>query len=286
MSVCVCIASRGRPAQLRKTVTELYRTARCIDTQITVALDDDDPKLAEYGPWGRAPREISLGAKYNRAASYANAGTTLYVLGVDDAYMSSDGWDRALLQAAAKFEDGIGAVYFGERKNQFCQLPDGMALTKGFIDELGFFCPPFFPFWWHDTWIDEIARLTGRFVWSDVKWEKHGDSEVGSHRTTRMREVGWWAQFFETTRPVRVDKALEMIDGLHYPEYYRAQLKQEMATTVNLLWQRAQLVRDNAALFEGVFGAESEPDSGYVAIKAQAQALLDEIEKCAPEPVA
>ncbi len=280
MTVCVCISSRGRPLELEKTVEETLARATC-GGSVVAAIDDDD--AADYGFLGtRARRENSLGAKYNRAASYAPPDTSLFVLGVDDCYLSTRGWDERLLQAASKFEDGVGVVYFGGKSKDFGQLPDGMAVTKGWIDQVGFFMPPYFPFWWHDTWVDELARMTGRYVWADVSWEKFGKTEqAGTHKTTRMREVSWWARFFDSTRQMRVNKSVEMINRLDYPEWLRTQLKQEMQATANMLWRRNALVRDYGKQFEGTYGggAAPAPDLGYVQIRAEAETLLGQVSK-------
>jgi hypothetical protein len=272
MTVCVCIASRGRPEALTTAVTETFNRSHH-GCKFHIAIDDDDESDYVYGT--RGPRENSLGAKYNRAASYAaGSNASLYVLGVDDCYLATPGWDDALLQAAAKFEDGVGCVYFGPKKDLF-DLPEGIAVTKGWIDQVGFFMPPHFPFWWHDTWVDEIARMTGRYVWANVQWEKFGSTEKpGGHKTTRMREVSWWAKFFDSTRQIRVNKALEMITGLDYPEWYRTQLRQEMQGLANVLWRRNGLVRDRGHEFEQTYGGETAPDAGYVQIRAEAEQML------------
>ena len=272
MTVCVCIASRGRAESLSTVVNETFNRATR-GGRIAIALDDDDDSPYEVGT--RAPRENSLGAKYNRAASYVGSDVSLFVLGVDDCYLSTPGWDDVLLQAAAKFEDGVGCVYFGGKKDLF-DLPDGIAVTRGCIEQVGFFMPPHFPFWWHDTWIDEIARMTGRYVWANVQWEKFGSTEKpGGHKTTRMRDVSWWAKFFDSTRQMRVNKALEMIAGLDYPEWHRTQLKQEMQGLANVLWRRNGLVRDRGREFEQTYGSSIPlPDAGYVQIRAEAEKML------------
>jgi hypothetical protein len=285
MTVCVCIATRGRPNELDKAIRGAMASCSLLDTHFAVALDEDDPFLSDYQRkihgehihCSTAERDKSLGAKYNRAASYALSGTTVYVLGVDDCYIFTKGWDKNLLDAAAKFQDGVGCVYFGEKFKDLYRLPDGIAVTKGWIDQVGFFMPTYFPFWWHDTWVDELARLTGRYVWANAEWDKFGETEkAGSHKTTRMREVSWWARFFDATRQTRVDKAVEMINRLNYPEWHRTQLKQEMQAMANVLWRRNGLVRDRGNEFERTYGSEGAPapDAGYVRIRDEAEALL------------
>jgi hypothetical protein len=276
MTVAVCIASRGRPEELRATIAKAQASAVDPYTWFSLALDDDDDLSGYAGiaaPSEAAPREDSLGAKYNRAVRTTTLDTTVFVLGVDDAALVSPGWDRRLLDAAAQFKDGVGVIYWGERRGPFC-LPDGIAVTRGWIEKVGYFCPEHFPFWWHDTWIDELARMTGRFVWADVKWEKHGASEVGGHKTTRMREVSWWARFFDATRPQRLAKALDMLCSLDYPEWLRSQLISELHGTGGALRQRNSLLVEHGAQFERDYGAEYADDPGYDRLKRAAEEML------------
>lgn len=277
MTVCVCIASRGRPDELEKTIAETFDRAMAYDTHIALALDDDDPAKYPRGDAScRAPREPSLGAKYNRAASNADPATSLFMIGADDVSPETMGWDERLLGAAAQFGDGIGVVYFGPNTGPFC-LPEGYALTKGWIDQVGFFCPPYFPYWWHDTWIDELARMTGRFVWADVQWNKHGatsDKAAGTYRTTRMREVCWWAEFFDLTRPMRIETAMRMIEKLDNPPWLKSQLLSELPGVALALERRNSNLRANGWNYEQEYSSETGADLGYDQIKAEAVAML------------
>jgi hypothetical protein len=284
MTVCVCIASRGRPTELQHTIEQTLRLATIPSTHIAVALDADDYNYgsAQFLPntefqyrWtvSCAEREISLGAKYNRAASRAYEDASLFVMGVDDAYMNVEGWDQRLLDAAALFPDGIGVVHYHSRGSLY-DLPMGYALTKGWIEQVGFFCPPYFPFWWHDTWVDELAKFTGRYVWADVPWHLHGKSETEGHKTQRIREVSWWAKFFDETRPSRVAKAKEIIAKLDNPPWLNNQLMAEIPKWCDLLLQRNSMCRNEGWKFEKRFGAEIVADPGYDQIKAEAMAML------------
>jgi hypothetical protein len=280
MIVCLCIASRDRPGELYHTVEQAMGMATADSTLAAIALDLDDASALILPDLPRTiisqgDRETSLGAKYNRSMACPSP-ADLFVLGVDDAYPSNPGWDQQLADAAAKFTDGVGVVFFGDRKGPF-DLPDGIAVTRKWIEQVGFFCPPYFPFWWHDTWIDELAKLTGRYVWADVTWEKHGKSEVGGHKTTRMREVSWWARFFDATRQMRVDTAIRMINVSDDPPWLKTQLKQDMQGKCNILWYRNGLVRDRGHEFERNYGAETALDPGYDQIRAEAEKMLQEL---------
>jgi hypothetical protein len=186
-----------------------------------------------------------------------------------------------MLSAAASF-DGIGAIFFGKRHMHPIELAPAFAFTRGWVDAFGYFMPEHFPFWWHDTWVDELARMTGRFTWADIGWEKHGASESTSqHKTTRMREVSWWARFFDETRVLREEQARDVLTNevVPYPAWLRAQLLSDLPVTSAMLLTRNALVRNQGPQFERVYGATYETDPGYDALRSDAERLLKEMGK-------
>ena len=118
--------------------------------------------------------------------------------------------------------------------------------------------------------------MTGRFVWADVKWQKHGSSEVNGHKTTRMRDVGFWAKVFDDTRPMRMDTARRLIAELDYPEWMRAQLLAEMPNTARILEGRNSTVRERGHEFEHNYGAEHGEDPAHERLK---RAMMDRVGK-------
>ena len=277
MSVCLCIASRGRPNELHRTIAESLGSSTNGSIHFGVALDDDDD--SGYAAGRRGPREHSLGQKYNRAASYARPDADVFVLGVDDAHVDTVGWDDKFIRAASLFPDDVGVIFFG-RQDSINQLPDGIAVTRGWINKVGFFCPEYFPFWWHDTWIDELARLTGRYVWADIAWKKHGASEgAAAHRTMRIRDVGFWAKFFDDTRSMRVATARRMIEESADPAWFKSQKLGEMQMMCDLLALRNSTLRDHGESYERRFGGEETPDDpSHEILKERALAVLRQME--------
>ena len=172
MTISVCIASRGRPEMLTKTVEQLSALAELPDTKISVALDLDDEKSAGWKSDNHrvtgsfAEREDSLGEKYNRAARGIAA--DVYVLWADDVVTTTQGWDKKIQDAAGLFSDGIGVVYFGKIEGV---LQPGIAVTAKMVELMGFFCVPWFGYWWVDTYIDEIGRMSDRIIHADVQVE-------------------------------------------------------------------------------------------------------------------
>lgn len=276
MKVSVCIASRGRPALCRLTVTRLQTGAVLEGTRIVVALDSDDPERDNYGlPAGCtvsvADREDSLGAKWNRA--YRHADADLAVLWPDDAVMPDRGWDDLLAKAAATLPDQCGAVFFGDIPGV---LQPGIAITRKFAEAMGFFAPEFFPFWWVDTWLLELATMSGRGVHADVRVSLLNDLKGASRG---VREVRFWAEFFDRLRPARIATAERIInDGSETPER-KALLLRQIKDWDERWTHSNSVLRDpmRAAELEKHYSFDAPSDERYARLKAKAEDILAEL---------
>lgn len=274
MTVSLCIASRGRSELLVKCVNDALAKAECHDTRIVVALDSDDPwKAKEHLPDGVivsiAEREDSLGAKYNRCAAMHPA--TVYVLWSDDVKFDIQGWDTKLNEAEQTLPDSLGVIYFGSMPNVF---QAGIAVTHRFMDAMGFFCTPYFPFWWHDTWIDEIGNLSGRVIHSDVKMSILQDLKGKSRG---VRDVEFWAKFFDETRPSRIKIAENILAESHDYDWRKDQIKHQMPNVIKFLEHRNSMLRDplQAKRIEAHYSFDAPADERYLRIKAQAKQILE-----------
>lgn len=268
--VVVCVASRGRPELLLRTVRATLELARREDTVVSIALDEDDVasvealRLAAAHPRIKvsiAPREDSLGAKYNRAAAVCPG--DLYVVATDDAEIATPGFDERLAAAAASLPGRLGVVYFGE----MCipsALPAAFAVTRRFVETVGYLLVPHFPTWWHDTWTDEIARMSGTIARADVA-VRYPDGEEAA-RSRGVRDVRFWAKFFEDTRPLRVAAAAAIVADPVFEG--RRELVPAPSYNVPLLdAERARHIESKVAF-------DAPDDERYSRIKRAAGAIL------------
>lgn len=292
-SVALCIASRGRPELLRKTLQQTIGNVTRQDTAIVVALDKDDETVDEVRRqmaglrdfsshhliisnnllFSIADREDSLGAKYNRAAAQIEA--DLYVVGTDDCAIATEGWDARLHQAARNnFPDGIGALAFGTIPVP-SGLPSMWAVTRGLIDRMGFFMVPYFPFWWHDTWLDEIAQMIGRVHPVDIKTAYPG----GNGKSRGVRDIEFWQKFFDLMRPMRVQTARDIIQSVEDTgEGKRQMLLHNLRSLCWAFEQRGKLLLDEARNrnLEAAIGFDAPTDERYHRIKTAAQYAMDQ----------
>lgn len=270
--LALCIASRGRPESLLKVITAMDDRAVLPSTQIIVALDDDDPTRPHFAPltdheliWSVGPREDSLGAKYNRCRSLTQADVCMFFC--DDGEIVNEGWDSVVASYAQMFPDGVGMVEAG---NGAGDLPCSIAVTRGMSDRLGYFMPPYFPTWFHETWMNEIGLMTGRLIRiSDLEY-----SEYSGRKTQSLKDVSFWAEFFDETRPMREKQAEELAQRLEAP-FRLHQIRQMIPEYRKYFAQRNSILRgDQAARIEASFTLNDLDEDRHLRLKKKAGLVL------------
>jgi hypothetical protein len=215
------------------------------------------------------PREDTRGEKYDRALTECPA--DVYLPAVDYAPILTPGFDNKIIEAACLFPDGIGCVYTPMANMSFPQL---QGITQGLVNKLGYIYPPWFPFWFIDHWMDDLAKMIDRISFADI----HVDCT--SHRpkqTIGMRDVAFWAWLFDAGQPLRRRQATSIIEGEDFKEpYWR---KEVLLRRFPLIEYNSfainNHVRTHAASIERDRGFDgSPPDERYMRIKAKAEKLL------------
>jgi hypothetical protein len=273
MSLSILLTARSRPELLKWTVETTVPNIQEPDTRLVIALDHDDTRETISTAWDLGKysgvdvsvlgREDSLGAKVNRILTIAPADVYLHM--VDYRPHLTPGFDTKILEAASLFPDGIGVVY-----NHMANLsfPEINAVTAGLVKHMGYFYPPYFPYWFVDHWLDDIARLIGRIAVADVKTD-------GSRRPGTMdrRDVAWWATFYDAAVIHRRKMAHAIInsDEFQEPEWR----KKLLLSHHPLIEERSKMINDSARTTR--WQMHPEPvDDRYRRAKAAAQAALRE----------
>ena len=283
--IALCIASRGNPRSLFETLHANLRGCALPETKAVVGLDEDDPTLpdartlldalgAERIIVSIAPRADTIGAVYNRCAAAIDAG--LYLNWVDDGKFVTPGWDAQLSVAARNYPDGIGMIGFGEMPIP-SWLPAGEATTRGLIDKMGYYIQDHTPYWWMDTWLCEIAVMIGRFQSVPL-----GIEFVGQRQTRGLRELLYWARFFDEMRVHRRATAEAILAS---PDFLES-AERKQALRDNLDYVCTELEKSNAILrdpdhakrLEG-FGYDAPADERYRRAKDRSLAVLQELER-------
>jgi len=279
MTIAVCIPTRGRPELLKATVDNLLATSTLKSTRIVIGADEDDANILRLPSMkvltSVKPREDTMGEKWTRCAN-AVPKADLYVQWCDDTILTTMGWDWIMRDAYKPFGSRAGFLYFAG--NIQGALAPGIAVTRKFIDIAGYFTPPYFPFWWCDTWLDEIARFSGHILHLPIE----GKLLQGGKNTSRgLKEIAFWADFFQKTRWMRKDIAQRILMG--DPRWRHRQMLAFWPELEKQLDARDSRCRDpnTAAQFEREMGFDppKDDDPRYLRVKENALKMLREMQK-------
>lgn len=267
MKLTIIIPTRGRPAILAETITTLIANMTEPDTQILVCVDRDDETTQHYPlPQGHRvfysvqDREDTRGLKYDRALTEAPA--DVYLVAVDHTGIHTKGFDRIILEAAALFPDGIGVVCTPMANASF---PFLQAVTAKWVEITGNIQPPQFPYWFIDHWTDDVARMTGRYAMVDIAVE----SNRRPGNTIGMRDLIFWASYFDALQPVRRDQANRLIDAMDEPDWRKQMLRQSFPMIEYRSHWVNDICRADAATMTQSRGDNGPRTEGYLrALKA------------------
>jgi hypothetical protein len=142
---------------------------------------------------------------------------------------------------------------------------------------MGYFIQDYTPFWWMDNWLYEIAAMIGRthYIPMDVEF-------VGPLRTRGLRDILYWASFFDEMRVHRRAIAESILAS---PDLLiSAERRQELFDGLDDMC--AMFARSLVAMQERV-SAEGAEDGGYDApdderyqrVKARAAKILQELQQ-------
>jgi hypothetical protein len=269
-SLTIILATRGRPGLLAQTLDQTLKNVCSSYTELVVACDADDEQsitmARAFEPHiylSVENREDTLGAKYNRALAPQHRAFA-YLAMVDYAPHLTKGFDLAILDAAREFPDGIGVVF-----NRMANLsfPGINAITHNLAEKLGFIFPPYFPYWFIDHWIDDIARMIDRFTYAEV--------EVDVTRrpgTQELREPGFWGTFYDAAAVLRRKQAFDIIRSLEFktPEW----MKEILLRRHPLIEQRGEMINETLRQHGDQIALKDDGGQRYARVKAQAMTML------------
>jgi len=290
MKLVISLATRGRPQQLLDTIRRSIANWTDRRTRMVVQVDEDDHQTVDAmkSDWticaaiddnliavNVLPREDTIAAKWNRVLSIP---ADVYSVAADDDPYVTPGYDAKILEAAARFPDGIGMVY-GHLAN--LSFTGSLSATRRWCEILGYLQPPLFPYWFVDHWTDDLARITGRIAFSDHRTDQ---SRVG--KTQEMREPGWWATFYDACYLMRRREASKLLDAMDMPAWRKA----ACLANAPLVDQRSRGVNENVRAqsrqLEGWSGL-TVADARYQRVKQRALAMVpDLLAECEREDAA
>lgn len=263
MRLALNLCTRGRPELMAWTLFHTLQNIRDPNTVLMVSADEDDEKTIEAARIFKdrihlniKPREDALGDKYNRVLE---VDADLYSTMCDYVPHATPGFDVKLLQAASVFPDGIGVVFTRLANTSFTTY---QGVTKRMTQELGYLYPPYFPYWFVDHWIDDLAKMIGRFSFADVQTVTEPN-----RKTQEFREPGYWATLFDACAIQRREEANRLLDLMDEPQWRKDMLR----ANFGLHEQRSVMVND---FVRGMDWTPSDGGDRYNRVKVLAQEKL------------
>lgn len=218
IDITVITPSRGRVRKLAAALTSMnYLESGENNVRYYVVYDNDDEETHEFChklknegfPIGfrRGPRFETMGGVVNEVAEYAKA--DVYLVINDDTLCMSLGWDKVISEACEKVPYGVFwwknalpiETLYPIVTEKWRSVADGV-----FTDH--------YPYWFDDLCLIELWMMATdqEAIFLDCKLI---DKPVHTHR---MRDLRFWQQVYNKTRPMRVKKAAEIAEKLGLPK--------------------------------------------------------------------
>lgn len=281
MRLAISLATRNRPGRLIDTIKRSVINWRNPDTVLQIQVDEDDQatidalkdasqleSLLKGNQEIRVnvqPREDTIAQKWNRVLGIP---ADVYLVAADDDPYVSEGYDSLITRAAERFPDNIGFVY-GHLAN--LSFTGAVAPTARMCDLMGgVIFPPLFPYWFVDHWTDDLARITGRISFANIRTDQ---SKPGV--TQEMREPWWWATFYDAAYLYRRKQAHDIIDNEEFicPDWLKALLK----TNHPLVEVRSRMINQsvrNESANLSKWAGNLPPDERYNRVRQRAVAMI------------
>ena len=278
MTLTINLCTRGRPGLMLETVERTLPNISRDDTIFMVSADRDDQEtvaaLTNLPSDKRilpmvCDREDSLGEKFNRMLVYAPA--DVYLAMVDYCPHITPKFDQKIIDASHIFPDGIGVIYNHLANASF---PTINAVTDKLVKKMGFFYPPYFPYWFVDHWLDDIARIINRIAFVDIQVDLK--KRPG---TQDLRDLRFWTVLFDALYLRRRKMAHDIINS---PDFLDPPWRKELSLRHHpLIEARTRWINDGmraqaAQIEQG--GSQGIPDEPrYQRVKAKAMDLMREV---------
>lgn len=290
--ISVLIPERGRPEMLWRLIHSLLETAQGDNRiEILVAIDDDDPAWegsndeinspARTDPrvfYTIGPRPKTLGEKLNLLAARAK-GAALFFL-ANDYVMLTDGWPGIIREAVAALPNGMGVPFpIDSLHPDHASFP---IISRRMYEAVNMFAPPWFPYWYVDTWWDEVGILLG--VRPQIAIEV--SAPEGRGKPQGLRDVTFWATFFHRMRPFRVRDARSFAWRAWGKDSQKVRQMEDMIPSREAFCAARNghlMTREFADVWEG--HRDDTPTPEYAKVKAYAAAMMDNIVKDEPSQV-
>jgi hypothetical protein len=256
--ICLIMATRGRPEMLAEVFATLKaNTAKPEQVSIWLYVDADDTvtraaidagKLSDAGiqiHWHIGGQ--TAGLCETQQTLWRNSGGTaeVYMVLADDVRFGTPGWDEFIRAAARKHPAGIFlARPFDPMSADTCTYP---IFGWRWLETLQQIFPGHFPYWYDDRWVHQIGEMAGCYEHLEIVMLPIR----GKGKTRRMRDLPFWARFFQLALDERKASARKLIEAMNLdPE--------KKSDALNKLEQRAAALEKEQDKFSDLYAVFQE----------------------------
>ncbi len=255
--ISVIMATRGRPEMLAQVFASLKaNTTQKDKVSLWIYVDEDDAVtrqavddglLRDAGVqlhWHYGPQTPSLCETQHALWREAGRTAEICMVSVDDARFDTPGWDDIVRAAAKKFPDGIYlAAPFDPATADTSTYP---IFGRKWLETLQHIFPGHFPYWFDDRWVHQIGYMADRYeplpiVMFPIR---------GKGRTRRMRDLPFWARFFQLMLVERNASARKLIEAMNQDENSQRTSLEKMAARARELAGQQERFSDLYCLFQ------------------------------------
>lgn len=275
MKINVCIPSKNRPHLASAVITVLDQISSG-ENEILYSIGIDSDEKHAYNNFSTVvngkvniyvvPEHINtIGAIWNFLARLKEADA--YMAFVDDAFPLNKNWDLQIKFYTTVME---GCSWNEPELGELAGYP---VMSDKLFKVCGYLCAEHFPFWFCDSWFQEIYRYA---FCQEVPMST--DLKVGSRqeKTHHMRDLSFWWGFFNATRTLRVKKGYAIFlrfnqtSKLSFEEFV-----QSRKYFINLGIERDKhFYGDRIKEIEALRIEDKPPTKKYLKIKEKAEAFL------------
>ncbi|MEE3715925.1 tetratricopeptide repeat protein [Tumidithrix elongata RA019] len=219
--ISILFPTRGRSHYLQALFDSIAKTTTVQSLiDVWIFIDDDDfvakQALDEHIAADNydfkihyvfAPRTYAQGQMYNILRERCTTNPGIYMFVADKVLFVTPDWDVVVRETFDRYPDRILYAYINlDPSNP--NIGYYGCVSAEWANITGRLHTEFFPFWYDDTWINEVAIMGQSHTKLDIQLEYQGSFGVNK----RLRNLHFWFRFYKNTAEERMQEAELILD--------------------------------------------------------------------------
>ena len=218
MKIAALMPTRGRHEMAHLAIKSLFeKCSKHENFKIFILHDRDD--AANSDKLKKAAKDLpnliyfenqhtkTMGEMVNELQDKAHVECDIFIPFPDDYEIVTQNWDLVILEKFAIHKELPACCYFNDTIVPASQATFTV-LNKNWVETVGRYVTNYFPFWFDDVWIDEIAQMAGLKERINISV----NCLSGKGKTPRMKNLPFWNSFFRNTIQERLSDANKLIN--------------------------------------------------------------------------